>query len=134
MFTVFFADVVFFVLVLRLGICVEVYVDRITILPLPPPDFSSLPTILSLKQVTVIWNQRAPKAGFGAVKQFSFILVTLRNVSQRASCEALRWDKVITIRRVCIVPYRIIFSFHLAKRINHPDPGWDRKVRYCSLF
>ena len=36
-------------------------------LPPPPPDFFSLPTILSLTQVTVIWNQRAPKAGFGAV-------------------------------------------------------------------
>ena len=32
----------------------------------PPPDFFSLPTILSLTQV----NQRAPKAGFGAVWQF----------------------------------------------------------------
>ena len=56
-----------------------------------------------------------------------YILVTLRKVSRRASCKALRWDKVITIRRVCIVQYRIIhciiFSFHFAKRINHPDPG-----------
>ena len=52
-----------------------------------------------------------------------YTLVTLRKVSRRASCKALRWDKVITIRRVCIVQYRIIFSFHLAKRINHPDPG-----------
>ena len=32
----------------------------------PPPDFFPLPTILSLTQV----NQRAPKAGFGAVWQF----------------------------------------------------------------
>ena len=45
-----------------LGICVEVDVERITILsPLPlylPPYilFLSLPTILSLIQVTVIWN------------------------------------------------------------------------------
>ena len=52
-----------------------------------------------------------------------YILVTLRNVSRRASCKALRRDKVIMIRRVCIVQYRIIFSFHLAKRINLPDPG-----------
>ena len=50
-----------------------------------------------------------------------------RKVSRGASCKALRWGKVITY-------YRIIFSFHLAKRISHPDPGWDRKVRYCSLF
>ena len=48
--------------------------------------------------------------------------------------KALRLDKVITFRRVCIVQYRIIFSFHSATRISHPDPGWDRKVRYCSLF
>ena len=39
-------------------------------------------------------------------------------VSRRASCKALRWDKVITIGRVCIVQYRVIFSFHLAKRIH----------------
>ena len=32
-------------------------------------------------------------------------LVTLRKVSQRALCKALRWDKVDTIRRVCIVQY-----------------------------
>ena len=82
--------------------------------PLPP--FFSLPTILSLTQVTVIslksWGQENQE-----------ILVTLRKVSRRASCKALRWDKVITIRRVCIVQYRIICSFHLAKRINLPDPG-----------
>ena len=48
--------------------------------------------------------------------------------------KALRWDKVIiTIRSVCIVQYRIVFSFHLAKRINHPYPGWDREVRYRTL-
>ena len=45
-----------------------------------------------------------------------------------------RESSAITIHRVCIVQYRIIFSFHLAKWINHPDPGWDRKVRHCSLF
>ena len=42
------------------------------------------------------------------------------------------WDKVNRIPSV--VQYRIVFSFHLAKRINHPDPGWDRKERYCPLF
>ena len=44
----------FFLLVFQLGICVEVDVDRITILPPPPPDFFSLLTILPLTQVTVI--------------------------------------------------------------------------------
>ena len=38
MFTVLFAYVVFFLLVLWLGICVEVDVERITFLP-PPPVF-----------------------------------------------------------------------------------------------
>ena len=37
MFTVLFAYVVFFLLVLWLGICVEVDVERITFLPPPPP-------------------------------------------------------------------------------------------------
>ena len=57
MFTVLLAYVcVFFLLVFWLGICVEVDVDRITILPPPPTplDIFSLPTILSLTQVTVI--------------------------------------------------------------------------------
>ena len=70
-----FAYVVFFLLVLWLGICVEVDVDRITILtPTPslPILFSSLPTILSLTQVTVISNQCSPEVGFGAVFQFTF--------------------------------------------------------------
>ena len=35
-------------------------------------------------------------------------LVTLRKVSQRATWKALRWDNVITIRRVWTVQYRII--------------------------
>ena len=43
-----FAYVVFFWLVLWLGICVEVDVDRITTLPPPPLPIFSLPTILSL--------------------------------------------------------------------------------------
>ena len=51
------------------------------------------------------------------------ILVTVRKVSRIASCKALRWGKVITIGRVCIVQYRIIFSFHSAKRIHDPDSG-----------
>ena len=54
MFTVLFAYVVFFLLVLWLGICVEVDVERITFLPPPLPLIFSLPTILSLTQVTVI--------------------------------------------------------------------------------
>ena len=69
------AYVVFFLLVLWLGISVEVDVNRITILP-PSPllIFFSLPTILSLTQVTVILTQRAPKAGFGRVPFSSLVL------------------------------------------------------------
>ena len=55
------------------------------------------------------------------------LLVTLRKLSQRASCKARRWDKVNTIRRVCIVQYRIAFWFQLTKRINHPDLGRVRQ-------
>ena len=62
------------------------------------------------------------------------LLVTLRKGSLRASCKPLRWDKVNMIRKVCIGQYRIVFSFHLAKWINHPDPSWDRKVGYCSRW
>ena len=57
MFTVLLAYVCFFLPVFWLGICVEVDVDRITILPpLPPfpPDFFPLSTIVSLTQVTVV--------------------------------------------------------------------------------
>lgn len=50
---------------------------------------------------------------------------TMRWIIDRASCKPLKWDKVSTIRGVCIV-YRIVFLFHLAKLINHPNPGWDR--------
>ena len=56
-----------FLLVLWLGIRVEVDEDRINILIPPPYLFSSLPTILSLKKVTVIWSQYALKASFDAV-------------------------------------------------------------------
>ena len=35
--------------------------------PPPPSPYFSLPTIPCLTQVTVIWNQCAPKDGFGAV-------------------------------------------------------------------
>ena len=62
MFTVLFAYVVFFFwLDLWLGIHVEVDVDRITILTPPPPTslFISLPSILSLTQVTVISSKSA---------------------------------------------------------------------------
>ena len=55
-------------------VSVEVVADRvsrISILPSLPSlfilFFSSLAAILSLTQVTVIRNQCAPKAGFGAV-------------------------------------------------------------------
>ena len=56
MFTVLLAYVVFFFfLVLWLAICVEVDVDRITISPLPAPDFFFLPTILSLTFEISAW-------------------------------------------------------------------------------
>ena len=40
------------------------------------------------------------------------LFVTLRNVfGRRASCNALRWHKVNTIRRVCIAQYLTVVSF-----------------------
>ena len=65
----------FFLLDLRLGICVEVGGRRqnyfLTPPFLPPSSllmfFLSLPTIISLTQVTVCWNQCPRKAGFGAL-------------------------------------------------------------------
>ena len=32
------------------------------------------------------------------------------------------------------VSERLIFSFHFAKWVHEPDPGWDRKVRYWWLL
>ena len=40
------------------------------------------------------------------------LLVTLRKVFRRASCNALRWHKVNTIRRVCIAQYLTVVSFN----------------------
>ena len=73
--------------------------------------FPSLPTILCLTQVTVIWNQCAPIKKLvlcGKAVHIS-LLVTLRKVSWRTSCKALRWVKVNTIRGVCIFQYRAFF-------------------------
>ena len=57
---------------------------------------------------------------------FSSLLLDIGHLEKRFPeriSKALRLDNVVTIRKVCIVQYRIIFSFHFAKRINHPDPG-----------
>ena len=40
------------------------------------------------------------------------LFVTLRKVFRRASCNALRWHKVNTIRRVCIAQYLTVVSFN----------------------
>ena len=65
---------------------------------------------------------------------YMLFLVTLRKVFRRASCNALRWDKVNTIRRVCISQYLTVVSFHLDKPIIYSDQGWNRKVRYWLAF
>ena len=87
---------------------IYVNADRISRISITPPSFtpffSILPTILSSTQVIVIWCRLAVNIS---------LLVTLRKLSRRPSCKALRWDKVMTIRRVCIVQYRIVFSFHI---------------------
>ena len=102
--------------------CLEVAVDRILRIsinhPPPPPSllfFSILHAILSSTQVIIIRCCLAVNVS---------LLVTLRKVSRRASCKALRWDKVMTIRRVCIVQYRIVFSFHIFRyRLLRPRGG-----------
>ena len=38
-----------------------------------------------------------------SLTDYILLLVTLRKVSRRASCKALRWDKIYTNHRVCIV-------------------------------
>ena len=88
---------VFFLLVFWLGICVEVDVDRITILPPTPPsppDFFSLPTILSLTQVIDSYLKSAHASSWFRCRLavLLYTLVTLRKVSRRASCKALRCD------------------------------------------
>ena len=42
-----------------------------------------------------------------SLTDYILLLVTLRKVSLRASCKALRWDKINTIHRVCIVQYML---------------------------
>ena len=113
--------------------------------PPPPPLSLSLPLWLLFTPLpTILCHKRQLFEVSARVKlvrcrwtAYISLLLTLRNVSQRASCKALRWDKVNSIRWVCIVQYRIVhvFSFHFVKRIKHPHLGWDlRQVRYNSLF
>ena len=83
----------------------------------PPPShsldglFLSLPRILCLTQVKVIWKQTEGLKLVFVPRSVFLLLVTLRKVSQRASCKALRWDKVDTIRRVCISQYLMVYSY-----------------------
>ena len=108
-----------------------------TSLPLSVFFSPTLPTILSLTQVTVIWNQCAPKPGFDALQQFKFRYWSpWEKVSRRASCKALRWDKGITIRSLHRpISYYILASFkNLRKWINHPDPGGDKKGTKLFAF
>ena len=67
-YVLFAYDAFFFWLVLWWGICVEVDVDRITILPTKTLRiFSPAHNFFFNTSRWYIWNQRAPKAGFGAV-------------------------------------------------------------------
>ena len=110
----------FVLLVLWLGICVEVDVGRITVFPpLPPSQFLFVPIHNSLFNTSDSYLKPVR-----ALEKFP------------GEHHVKLWDgtKLIAIRRVCIVQYCITFSCHVAKRINYPDPGRDRKVRCCSLF
>ena len=119
----------FFWLVLWLEVCVKLAVDKISCIcfkhPPPPSLFVFfVPTHNSLSNTSdkYLKSVRASSWFRCHLAVYISLLVTLRKVSRRASCKALRWGKVNTIRRVCIVQYRIVFSFHLAKRINHLYP------------
>ena len=58
----------------------------------------------NLLLLSLFWPKK--KMGYSKERDLS------GQVSRRASCKALRWDKVITIRRVCIVQYRILVYTH----------------------
>ena len=91
----------FVLLVLWLGICVEVDVGRITVFPpLPPSQFLFVPIHNSLFNTSDSYLKPVR-----ALEKFP------------GEHHVKLWDgtKLIAIRRVCIVQYRIIFSFHLAK-------------------
>ena len=65
--------------------------------------------------------------------QYFVIGQGLEKVSWRAQCKARRWDKVITNRRVCIVQYRVVFSFHLAKRGIRAETEMDDIVPFSKV-
>ena len=90
--------------VLWLRICVEMAVDRIsTQTPLPPSlVFCFVPTLNSLFNTSDSYLVPL-KLALGHLE-----------VSRRASCQALKWDKIITIRIVCIVQYRYYASLNQA--------------------
>ena len=108
---------------------------------LTPLPIFSLPTILSLTQVTVLSLTQVTISG--RLKLVSVPFSSLVLYIGHAPWEKFPgehhvklWDgtKLLRFAESASSNRRIIFSFHLAKRINHPDPGRDRKVQYCSLF
>ena len=104
----------FFLLVLWLGIYVEVDVDRIIILPSPPPSllpYFLVPTHNSLLNTSDSYNLyeisarlKLVSVPFSSTFRYSGDIGHLeKSFPESRSCKILRWDKVITIRRVCIV-------------------------------
>ena len=81
--------------------------------PLSLVFFRSLPRILA-NRIDSFWSQCTPEAGFGEY-----------HVKLWDGTKLIRFAESATSISYCIL---------LAKRINRPDPGWDKKVRYCSLF
>ena len=100
----------FFFVDLWLGICVEVAVEgisRIRVLSIPPPPvlppslegvFPSIPRTSCLTQVTVIWNQCAPQAGFGARREEAFTLRLAVYISFPSLHHVKLWDRTKLIR------------------------------------
>ena len=92
--------------------------------PLPPSlegVFPSLPRILCLTQVTVIEASARLKLVLAPFSSLYFVIGHLEKSFPESIMQSSQMDKINTIRRVYIVQYRIVFWFHLAKRINHPS-------------
>ena len=78
--------------------------------PPPPPPIPPRPYVFALTHNSLFNTSDSYSKSVRALKLVSVPLSSVRldighlsKVSRRASCKALRWDKIITIGRVCIV-------------------------------
>ena len=106
----------------------EVAVERISqicVLSNPPSSldgvFPTLPRILCLTQVTVIIEISAHSKLVSV--PFSTLHFVIGHLEKRFPESIMqsseKGQRKCDSQKVCIVQYRIVFSFHLGKRINH---------------